>query len=285
MLVRTVVQNLKDGGQDRWDQLAKRINAVRPDLVLLNEALDWAEGEPPMLSRAAHDLGLAPLPLPPSRTGYHVAIFYKPATIGDPADVCDDFSAEMCHGVLSAAWDVGLPEPLGVTVTHLSPFSTIDAVRDAQKTGYTASRYGRYSVIGGGFSYPPLYGPDPDLARMSTLSLARQFKDPLASPPVIRNTDVAQSLANDGYHDSFEILHRRTGNARYIARTGRSDRTDWTLVSGALVPAVADGELLDTPEGACEYRGLALTLDTSRADQQGTTAPGPYSQSRLRKTI
>jgi endonuclease/exonuclease/phosphatase family metal-dependent hydrolase len=186
--------------------------------------------------------------------------------MGKPTGVNDDFSDYFTHGILTACWDIGLPGPFGAAVTHLDPYSPDTARKEAQYLGFTARRYQPFALIGGDFNYPPLYGPAPDLSRMSILNRARRFKDPLAESPEVRNTDVARQLADDHFHDAFALLHQATGDPQFTARTGKSDRIDWIVVTDALVPAVVSGRLLDTPEGAADHSGVAVTVDTALID-------------------
>jgi hypothetical protein len=196
VIIRVVLQNLKDGGGQRWPLLAERINAAEPDLVLLNEADGWTDHG--MLAHAAHGLGLKTLPLPPSDSGYHVALLYRP-TLGDPFEVCADFSGIVTHGVLVAGWQLpGLAEPLAVCVTHASPFDPIDTLRDTHKAAWTAARYGDNAVIGGAFNMHPLVGPPPDFTRMSLRDKALRYHDPRADPPRHPRTEVPKPCTTAG---------------------------------------------------------------------------------------
>ncbi|TMR22487.1 endonuclease/exonuclease/phosphatase family protein [Nonomuraea turkmeniaca] len=267
MRMTIALQNLSHGASGasggRWPLLVERLAPVQADVLLLNEAVGWNTDNAAPLTRAADDLGLAALPLPASRSGYHVAILYRHDRLGEPVDYCTDFSSELTHGVATAAWQVaGLDAPFGVAVSHLSPFSHTQALIEAEILGFTASRYGPYSTIGLDANHPPLYGPSADVSRMNAINIARRFKDPLAARPAVPNTDVAQSLANDRFSDAFALLHHKTNNPQFLRATGRSDRIDWIMVSEALIAALTDGQLLDTPEGASDHHGVAITLDT-----------------------
>ena len=103
--------------QERWPQLLTRLRPAAADILLLCEAP--AAGA--LLQSFAGKLEMAALPLPPSKSGIPVAILYRPS-LGDPAGFCTDFSSEVTHGVIVAAFDVGLGDPLAVAVTHISPF-------------------------------------------------------------------------------------------------------------------------------------------------------------------
>jgi hypothetical protein len=155
-----------------------------------------------------------------------------------------------------------MPGPLAATAGHFSPFSATASRIDAETTGWTAQRYGEYSLIGADVNGPPLTGPPADVTRMYQRDRAARYLDPLADPPRIPNQANAQALADHGYADAFAVLHDRTGDPQFTARTGRSDRIDTIHVSPPLVPAVTGGRLLDTPPGASDHRGVLVTIDT-----------------------
>lgn len=268
MRLTLALQNLEHGGGDRWPLLRRRLTRLdeAPDLVLLNEAEGWGQGDGALLRRAETDLGMKALPLPPSRSGLHVAILYQPDTVGDPVAVYADLSEFFVHGVLAATFDVGLPLPLAVCTTHLSPFSPMQALIEAELARWTALKRGsyKYAVIGADFNAPPLYGPAADVDRMTPLDrAARTVVGP--GGEILPDTRVAEAFARVGFEDAFALLHMRTGDPQYIARTGQTDRIDRKLVSAHLASAVIAGQLLDTPEKAADHHGVAVTIDTRLA--------------------
>jgi hypothetical protein len=264
------LQNVQHGAAagDRWRLLAGRINRAKPDILLVNEAMGWADNGEELLLRAERDLGMAALrPLPPARSGHHVAILHRPETLGAPQDYRTDFSAQFEHGVGVAVWALpGLPRPLSVTVTHLNPFSNADAFAEAEKTRWTSLRHDKsdapYAVIGADWNAAPLFGPGPDASLMLARDRVTRFRDRELAEP---NTDVAEYLDRAGFDDAGEILYHLAGDERHLARTGKSDRIDRFLVTRALRPAVTGGVLLDTPAGAADHHGLTVTIDTELA--------------------
>ena len=84
------------------------------------------------------------------------------------------------------------------------------------------------------------------------------------------NTDVAQTLANDHFHDSIALLHQSTGDDRLLSRTGKTDRIDWIMVAEALKNAIVAGCVLETPARASDHHGVSITIDTDLID---TNAP------------
>lgn len=272
MKLTIALQNLQHGGQDRWPLLRERFRAARPGVLLLNEALGWLADDEELLRRAEDDLGMTALrPLPPARSGHHVVIMYAPDALPAPADYNVDFADQFEHGVGVAAWDVGLPRKLSVCTTHLSPFSSLRGLAEAQEARWTALRYGDrqkddhyYGVIGADFNAPPLFKPVADVSRMNVIDRANRFRDAECTVP---NTDIAEAFARAGFVDTSQILHERTRDERYLKRTGKSDRIDWMLVTERLRPAVTGGALLDTPAGAADHHGVLIRIDTDLADR------------------
>lgn len=271
--ITIVLQNLQHGGTDRWPLLAERLGQAKPDIALLNEALGWTDNDECLLKQAEYDLGMTALrPLPPSRSGHHVVIMYRPETLGAPKDYNIDFSAQCEHGVAVAGWEVGLPRLLAVCTMHVSPFSPVEALIEAQKARWTALRYGDrknddhyYAVLGADFNGPPLAGPPADVSRMNVLDRAARFRDAACTIP---NTDIAEAFAEVGFTDASEILDPQAQDERLFARTGRSDRIDRILVTHRLRSAVVGGELLDTPPDAADHRGVLTRIDTDLADRE-----------------
>lgn len=259
MEIIIALQNVCLGGQDRQSRLLDRLRQASPDILLLCEApaTDFR------LERFAGELGMAALPLPPSKSGIPVAILYRPE-LGEPVGYNTDFSDQVTHGVAVACWEVGLPSPLAVTVGHFSPFSRVDALRDAELTGWTAQRYGPYALMGVDANQQPR-GEMPDLSRMKRSDIARRFTDPLADPPARPRTDVADALAADGFADCALRLHEMTENPRWRARTGASGRIDWLLATDPVLAMITGGQLLDQPEDAADHVGLAAVFDTGLA--------------------
>lgn len=271
------LQNIQHGAVDksgdRWPLLAERLGRATPDVVLINEALGWGDDGEYLLKRAESDLGMTALrPLPLARSGHHVVIMYRPGTIGAPLDDTynTDFAAQFEHGVAVAAWDIGLPRPLAICTTHLSPFSPAEALIEAQKARWTSLRYGDrkrddhyYSIIGADFNSPPLFKSVADAKRMNVLDRAARFADAACT---ITDTDIAQAFADVGFIDTAELLYEQDKDERHLARTGRSDRIDRILVTERLRRAVVRGARLDAPAGAADHDGLGVTIDTALID-------------------
>jgi hypothetical protein len=259
-MLTVALQNACLGGHERRPQLLARLRPVSPDILLLCEA----PSTDALLEELAGQLAMTALPLPPSQSGIPVAILHRPDLI--PVDYCTDFSDQVTHGVAVAAWDVGLRFRWAVAVGHNSPFSRVNALRDTELAGWTAQRYGPYFTLGLDANQQPR-GENPELNRMTRIDIARRFTDPLADPPSIPRTDVADSLAADGFHDCSVRLHEITGDPTWLDRTGASGRIDWIMASDPVVKAVTRGCRLTDPPDASNHVGLAFTFDTDQVQE------------------
>lgn len=272
-----VTQNLGLGGlwtgggdpEDRWPLLRERILSAGPaDLVVLCEALDWDRWGHRQLARAMADLDMEALPLPPSSSGIRPALLYRQASMGRWTGWNTDFAQETVHGFGVACFDVGLPAPLAVVATHLTPFDPSRARSEAQMVATRAMRYGPYAVVSGDINYPPASPdhPAPDYAQMRPYNRAARTRLPSeVDGRVVPERRVTQMLAHSGYVDVAWELHQRTGDHDLLAPTGTDDRIDQTWVSRPLAPAVADYRLLTDPAGASDHAGTVVVLDLDQA--------------------
>ncbi len=274
-----VVQNLARGGlrdgegspQDRWPQLAARIAAAQPDVVLLNEVCDWTGDGHRQLARAMADLDLDAAPLPPSKTGFASAVLYRTATMGRWCRASFDLAQETTHGFVVVAFTLaGLPAPLTVAAGHLDPYSGDKAIYEAKLLATRAYRYGPYAVIGGDMNYPPEDGPAPDYTQMRPYNLAARtlLDDPTQSGELRPDRRSAWMLKKAGYLDTAWHLYQASGDETLLRRTASDDRIDRIHVSGPLGPAINNYRLLDEPAGASDHHGVAIDIDTDAIDRQ-----------------
>ncbi|MQS17891.1 endonuclease/exonuclease/phosphatase family protein [Streptomyces kaniharaensis] len=285
MILTIAIQNLQRGGlldadgghEDRWPLLAKRLAAVEPDLVLLQEAEGWETAGHRQLVRAERDLGMDGL-IAPSRSGRGTALLYRRETLGRRIAWNTDYTAdEMHHGFGVAGFDIGLPAPLAVASIHLTPYSADKAVTEADFAASRAYRHGPYCILGGDINYPPAAGPDPAWDRMRPYN--RGTRTLLTDPALGRQSGpvpdrrVAWKLAANGLNDAAWHLYQQTGNEALLHRTGADDRIDQLWVSAPLAPAIVSYALLDTPADASDHHGLVVVLDTDLID---TSQPWAY---------
>ncbi|MEU3565413.1 endonuclease/exonuclease/phosphatase family protein [Kitasatospora sp. NPDC006786] len=297
MELLVVVQNLGQGGlrdgsgapEDRWPLLAERIltaggPAAPPDLVLLQEAVDWGRYGHRQLALAMRDLDMDALPLPPSGSGYPTALLYRRETVGRWLNWNVDFAHRTLHGFGVATFDVGLPAPLAVASVHLDPFSPDSARAEAKLAATRALRYGPYGMVCGDINYPPASpdSPEPDYAAMRPYNrsartlLPSQARTALPSQAgalltevgpaaAVPDRRVAETLAHTGYVDAAWHLYQQNRDPELLRRTSTDDRIDQAWVSAPLAPAVTGYRVLDAPAGASDHHGLAVHLDLARA--------------------
>ena len=277
MLLTIMAQNLGHGGlqdgdgnpEDRWPDLAKRINEATPavDILLLCEANNWGKYGHKQLVRARRDLGLEALPLSPSNSGYGTAVLYRSETVGPWVRWNTDFSHETLHGFGVASFDIGLPKPLSVVPAHLDPHDASKAAQEANLIATRGYRYGPYAVIGGDINYPPLRGPEPLYGKMKPYNLAARTELPSSDDEPLRPIrTVTRLLAKNGYVDAALRLYDQTGDETLLERTAKDDRLDQFWVSSPLASALVSYQRLTEPAGASDHDGVVVQIDTERID-------------------
>lgn len=287
MIITIAAQNLLNGGiigvdgkpEDRWPLLVKRIESIkpRPDLLLVSEVQDWDKQGHRQLSRAIHDLGMDALPIPPSNSGKHVALFYRRESVGRWKHWNVDYAKGVTHGFGVAAFDVGLPQLLSVVPVHLDPFSQNRALTEIQIVATRGYRYGPFAVIGGDINYAPAQDPEPDFKTMRPYNRASRtaLKDPAKSGELESYRRISWALEAAGYVDVARHLYEQTKSKKYLKKTADGEyRIDQFWVTEPLAPAVTSYEVLDKPVGASDHKGIVFRLDTDKVD---TTAKLDYS--------
>jgi hypothetical protein len=276
MRIRVMVQNLKSGAlhdgngnlQDRWPQLAERINRERPDVLLLNEAARWEEHSHRQFGRAMRDLDMDFIP--PPKTPYPPAILYRQATIGrwDRYDFGNP--QKTVHGFVVATWRIpGLKAPLTFAACHVDPDSADRALDECRSVTAHVARYGPFAVIGGDFNFPPGNGPAPAYDRMLKHNLAARtlLQDPALQTPDQPDRRPAWALCKAGYLDVAWHLYQASGDKSLLRRTGHDDRIDRLHVSGPLGPAISNYQRLDKPDDASDHDGVMADIETDSVDQ------------------
>lgn len=265
---------LRDGAGnpgDRWPQVVQRLrSAGEPDLVLLQEAVDWDKYGHKQLGRAMDDLGMDAMPIPPSSSGYPPTLLYRRETVGRWRYWNTDFAQETLHGFGVAVFDVGLPAPLAVISSHKNPFDGDKARSEAKLLATRAMRYGPYGIIAGDENYPPASPdhPAPDYANMLPYNRAARTRLPSeVDGQLVPDRRVAEKMEYSGYVDVAWHLYEQGGrkDESLLTRTGTDDRIDQGWVSRPLAPAIVDYRVLDTPECASDHKGFAFRLDLSKA--------------------
>ncbi len=170
MQITVMSQNLGRGGwkhtdgaiEDRWPQLAEAINAVRPDILLGQEAEGWSADGHDRLVQAETDLDMDGI-LAPSPSGLGPVTLYRRDTMGRRTYANHDFSEhETHHGFQTIGFDVPcLPAKLAVGSVHLTPYAPVRAASEVSFIGRRVLRPGGgYAISGtpaGSFgAHPPL---------------------------------------------------------------------------------------------------------------------------------
>lgn len=277
MELTVVVQNLGQGGlrngagdpEDRWPQLVERIRSVgEPDLVLVQEAVDWDKYGHRQLGRAMRDLDMDALPIPPSGTGYPPALLYRRETLGRWQYWNTDYTRETLHGFGVAVFDVGLPAPLAIVSAHLNPFVADKARDEAKLIATRALRYGPYGIVAGDMNYPPAdpAHPVPDYAAMRPYNRSARTRLPSeVDGQLVPERRVTETLAYTGFVDAAWELYEQRGEKELLRKTGSDDRIDQLWVSAPLRETIVDYAVLDTPEGASDHDGFVVRLNLGQA--------------------
>ncbi|MFF8919160.1 hypothetical protein ACF08M_39190 [Streptomyces sp. NPDC015032] len=277
MELTIVVQNLGHGGlrngagdpEDRWPQLAERILSVgEPDLVLVQEAVEWSSYGHRQLGVAMRDLDMDAVPIPPSSSGYVPTLLYRRDTVGRWTHWNTDFSQETLHGFGVAVFDVGLPAPLAIVSAHLNPFVADKARAEAKLIATRALRYGPYGIVAGDLNYPPADpgNPAPDYGAMLPYNRSARTRLPSeVDGQLVPDRRVTETLAYTGFVDAAWKLYTERGDERLLRKTATDDRIDQLWVSAPLRDTVLDYGVLDTPAGASDHHGLVVRLDLDQA--------------------
>ncbi|ONK12573.1 hypothetical protein STBA_33210 [Streptomyces sp. MP131-18] len=88
--------------------------------------------------------------------------------------------------------------------------------------------------------------------------------DPALGLPRFPNRQVAWTLAANGLVDAAWWLYQQSGDEELLRPTCLEERIDQVWVSAPLAPALVAYHLLDTPVGASDHHGVAITLDLGR---------------------
>ncbi|MFI1966690.1 endonuclease/exonuclease/phosphatase family protein [Streptomyces pathocidini] len=201
---------LQDGDgnpQDRWPQLAERINSAadRVDVVMLCEIPEWHRYGHKQLARAMQDLDLDAAPLAPSRSGIGTALLYRREVVGRWVRHNPDFGTEVLHGIAVTSFEIpGLPAPLSFVPIHFTPMSAEQALIEANYAATRGYKYGPFAVLAGDVNYAPASSrhPLPDFSEMRPYNVGSRTLlpdgdfDPAATP--LPDRRVTRKLAQNG---------------------------------------------------------------------------------------
>lgn len=277
MKLTLMAQNLSRGGlhsaqgepQDRWPQLAERIKAVKPDLLLLSELNNWKDCGYKQYVRAANDLGLDIAPAAPSQTGFATGLMYNREKLGRWQFHREPLVGDTTHGYAVTGFEVGLPKLLNVAPVHLCPYSAQRASEEVQFIVSSAYKYSPFAVIGGDCNHSPAEGPAPDFANSRPYNLSsRTVIDSGDDTKLVPNRVVARTFTRAGFVDAAEHLYQQKQDdaLRKPTTDGGDDRIDQFWVSQAIAPAVESYEMTDKNPDATDHFGIVITLDTEKVD-------------------
>lgn len=274
MLLTIMSQNLSHGGirddhgvvEDRWPLLLERIKSVQPqiDVLLLQEAEDWDRYSYRYLVRAMKELDMDALPLSRPSTGFPVGVLYRRETVGRWRGWDTTFSDETTHGFGIAAFDVGLPKPLGVASVHINPFSKEKALSEIGLIASRGYKYGSFVILGGDINFPPNDGIEPSYEGMRPYNLASRtvLEDPKDKGQPKADRRVAWTLEKAGYVDVAHKLYKESREKALLQKTAGEYRIDQFWVSAALAPAVKAYWVVDSPAKASDHKGVVFQLET-----------------------
>lgn len=280
MVLTFVAQNLKFGGlwddegnpESRWPLLLERLQSItpRPDFLLLNEARDWDKNGHHALARAMYDLDMDAAPLAPSNSGQPVALLYRKDTVGRWKNWNTGYAHQLTQSFGVATFDVGLPQPLSVVPTHLTPFSKEKAMTEASLVASRGYRYSPYVVIGGDINYSPAQGIPPDYSQMKPYNVASRVNisadDPSKREPA---REVAQMFEKAGYVDAAYEQYSKSNDDSMLQHTCKMERIDQYWVSKPLASSIKSYWTSNHTPGASDHKAIILQLDTALIDTSG----------------
>lgn len=260
---------MRDGG---WERSRARLTEWEPHIILLQEVCAWpASRTHARLWEMAGELGgMIPVlgqPMPMSASANHPAILVKAdagitvleqGAVYPPGDV-----PAWCEAMLGIP---GIAEPVRAVSVHLTPWSGIEQLGQAQRLACRiAQARDRYVILGGDFNS---YGRGEDLdpvmleAQPRHLRMARMRRD--GNGGWLPNYDVSDTLGDAGLADAAVIAgpERRTPAELTPTGVNGGGRVDRIHVSDALAGTVGWYEQRDT--GGSDHDALLLTLDLGK---------------------
>lgn len=266
--------------EDRWPLLVERISRFKPDILLLTELTGWSKNGHKQLARAANDLDMDAAPISPSSSGFATGLLYRKETVGRWQAHSPDFYQETTHGFAITAFDVGLPALLNVIPVHLTFYSSLKAIQEAQlvaSRGYWRSPFG---IIGGDCNYSPADGPRPDY-RLSkpynwgARTVISSGKD-VKPKDMLPDRRVAWTFKRAGYVDAAYRMYQKTHDKKLLSPTVFDERIDQFWVSSAMDPALLSYSMTKQNPDASDHAGIAIRIDTNKVDTKHMWKPETF---------
>ncbi|MEV0282318.1 endonuclease/exonuclease/phosphatase family protein [Streptomyces sp. NPDC050610] len=286
-LLRAAAYNLLDGGQARPTRgLAPRLpdqlsllRALDLDVLCLQEGKNWHRDKLRTVYAVAEKLRMQPLFAPSASHGCHLAILYRWPRVQclafEPDIACGTFH----HTAALAQFTVeGCAQPIDMINTHLSPFTP--AVRRDEVGWLTEyAKPGRYTMLHGDLNAGEPVATTPD--HLTACIPADEHSRHLVQGPDGAWTDevdlrALHALLGAGFVDppaALGLPTPRTAGYWTNAMTGQTGkhlwdhRSDYTLLSPSLAPALLASEVIDTPAARLlsDHLPVTVTLDLDHA--------------------
>ncbi len=211
MSLRIVTWNLFNGGVDGHDAgrlhaQCDILNTLDPDLAVLTEAKDFHERGWERVWTVTNRLGLQPLLALSRSHGCHILVLYRSPTVCVERWDADAAGGQFHHALARARLRVeGIPGPVTLLATHLSPFSGEQRLREASWLAEYAAP-GRYAILAGDLNTIGAEDPEPDWSQVPAHLRSRHVlihPDGTFGPTDRRATRL---LAQAGWIDPHTVL-------------------------------------------------------------------------------
>jgi endonuclease/exonuclease/phosphatase family metal-dependent hydrolase len=280
--LRIASANLEFGGMRNggWERSRARLREWDPHVILLQEVCMWpASRTGARLREMAAELGgMTPVlgqPMPRSASANHPAILVRAGitVLEEGAEYPPGDVPAWCEAVIAVP---GLPEPVRVISVHLTPWSGVDQLAQAQRLACRiAQARDRYVIAGGDLnSYGRGEELDPELlaAQPRHLRMARMRRD--GSGGWVPNYDVSDTLEDAGLADVAVVAGPERRTPRDLTPTGVNGggRVDQVRVSEDVAAAVISYEQRDT--GGSDHDAILATFGLEAMASVTPAGPG-----------
>lgn len=257
--------NLRNGATDgRWAGMVPLIRAVNPQVLLIQEAVGWANSDDERLAVAERDLGMRGQ-IAPSRTGFHTGILINENTL-----TWGDWNTKYNHTSLHGHAELtvtapGLSMPLVLMSAHLTPYSAVTAAGEVSVLIGRAHRAGGCGIIAGDINHIPPGDQEPPWDEIPAHDRSARS---VANDPIPRaNHIVGYTLARGRLVDVAAHLADQRNDPSLRAWTGHIGkvRTDQAHVTEQLLPALADYWTVPMAPYS-DHDGIVVCLDLHHLD-------------------
>jgi endonuclease/exonuclease/phosphatase family metal-dependent hydrolase len=261
--------NLHNGAPEpRWSGITEQVRAVNPHVLMLQEAVGWADDDGARLAVAQQDLGMVG-GLAPSRTGFHTGVLVDPAVV-QVEQVVEKYAHVPLHGCREVVVRLhGVPEPVVLISAQLTPYSAFAAADEARLLVARAHRQraaGKLEglgIVAGDINHVPLGDPAPVWDEVSAPD--RAARAVVVDGELRPNYAVGHVFAAGAMTDVAAHLAEQHGDPTLRAITGWAGqvRTDQVHVTAPLVPAVTGYRSIDM-RPFTDHAAVVVDLDLGR---------------------